>query len=78
MAPSIYLGSLFALLIASLILTRFQNLRIHLKIVINLVFLVSITKIDNEEMMGSMIFVFLFINLFMILFAERFLPNAKE
>lgn len=73
-----YLGSLFILLIASLILTGYQSLRIHLKIVLNLIFIVSIPKIESEEMMGKMVFIFLFINLFMILFSERFLPNAKE
>ncbi|MAF89923.1 MAG: hypothetical protein CL674_01525 [Bdellovibrionaceae bacterium] len=78
MVPSIFYGSLFVLLIASLVLTRFQNLRIHLKIVINLIFIVGISKVQSDENLGRLIFIFLFINLFMILFAERFLPNAKE
>ena len=69
---------LVGLFIAGLILSDFQSLRIHLKIILNIVFIVSLAALERSADTGVLIFVFLFLSLFLLLFSGRFLNNVTE
>ena len=69
---------LVGLFIAGLIVSDFQSLRIHLKIILNIVFIVSLAALERSADTGVLIFVFLFLSLFLLLFSGRFLNNVTE